>query len=95
MMQIGAAGASARAASTCACGRPLHYSDPHIQALVQDQVDELGENILISTRDRTWSVPRHYIALHGIKAWELETLGFPEVPCHRAQVPGVRDQEKP
>lgn len=76
----GAEGASARAASTCACGRPLHYSDSRIQALVQDQVDKLGEDILVSTRGRTWSVPRHYIALHGIKAAEIESLGFPEVP---------------
>ena len=32
--------------------------------------------------DRAWLVPRHYIALHGLKAWELPGLGFQEVqPC--------------
>jgi hypothetical protein len=62
----------------CACGRSLHYSDPLLQEFVQRMVDELGENIRVTTRDRTWLVPRHYLALHGLKAWELEKLGFPE-----------------
>jgi len=63
----------------CACGKPLHYTNPLLQAIVQDFVNRLGENIRITVRDRSWMVPRHYIALHGVKAQELETLGFPEV----------------
>jgi hypothetical protein len=66
----------------CACGRPLHYRDPLLQEFVQRMVDELGENIRVTTRERTWLVPRHYLALHGLKAWELEKLGFPEVTDH-------------
>ena len=89
-----AAGAFARAASTiiarmeekdasvkmCACGKPLHYSSPVLQAMVQDFVDRLGEDINVIAGGRCWRVPRHFIALHGIKASELSKLGFPEVP---------------
>jgi len=66
----------------CACGRPLHYSDSLLQEFVQRMVDELGENIRVTTRERTWLVPRHYLALHGLKAWELPGLGFPEATDH-------------
>lgn len=63
----------------CACGKRLHYTDPLKQEMVQRLVNELGESIPVMTRGRTWLVPRHFIALHGIKAWELEKLGFPEI----------------
>ena len=63
----------------CACGKPLHYTDPVLQQMVQQCIDEFGENIYIRLGDRVWLIPRHFIALHGIKAWELEKLGFPEV----------------
>ena len=63
----------------CACGKPLHYSDPIIQQMMQELVDQRGEDIHITVRGRTWLVQRHYIALHGVKAQELERLGFPEV----------------
>lgn len=64
----------------CACGKRLHYSDPMLQAMIQRFVDDLGENIRVQVRGRIWLVPRHFIALHGLKAWEIEKLGFPEVP---------------
>jgi hypothetical protein len=63
----------------CACGKPLHYTDSVLQDLVQHLIDEHGENIRVAVKDRAWLVPRHFIALHGIKARELEKLGFPEV----------------
>jgi hypothetical protein len=63
----------------CACGRPLHYSDPSVQRRVQALVDQLGADIVVTLGDRSWSVQRHYIALHGLKATELPTLGFPMV----------------
>lgn len=63
----------------CACGKLLHYSDPEIQKMVQRFVDELGENERITVGGRAWLVPRHYLALHGLNARELPTLGFPEV----------------
>lgn len=50
---------------------------------MEDMVRRLGETILISVSGRGWIVPRHYVALHGIKASELPVLarryGFPEV----------------
>ena len=62
----------------CACGKPLHYIDPVVQELVQNLVDKQGEDIRVTANGRTWLVPRHFIALHGIKARELEKFGFPE-----------------
>jgi hypothetical protein len=66
-------------AKLCFCGKPLHYTDPAIQASVQKLVDELGESIPVTTGGRTWMVPRHYIALHGLRAKEIAGLGFEEV----------------
>jgi hypothetical protein len=58
----------------CACGQPLHYSDPAIQALVERLIARLGPEIPVQVGARAWRVPRHYIALHGLKAWELPAL---------------------
>jgi hypothetical protein len=66
-------------AQFCACGRLLHYSDKTMEATVQAMSDELGEDITVTVGDRAWSVQRHYIALHGLKAAEISTLGFKEV----------------
>lgn len=61
----------------CHCGKPLHYTDKTKQARVQELVDKLGEFIPVTVpRKGTWLVQRHYIALHGTKAEEIETLGF-------------------
>ena len=63
----------------CHCGRPLHYTDPAIEAMVRMLIRELGEYIKITVDGRTWLVQRHYIALHGIKGSELPDLGFQEI----------------
>ena len=64
----------------CHCGRPLHYSDPEIQKLVEKIIAEKGEFVPIKVLGgRAWKVPRHFIALHGIRAWEIPTLGFEEI----------------
>ena len=63
----------------CPCGRPLHYGDPGIQAIMEEFVARRGADIPITIDGRTWLVSRHYIALHGVKASELPHLGFPEV----------------
>ncbi len=56
----------------CACGQPLHYTDPEAQAAVEHLVEKLGEFQPITVLGYgTWLVQRHYIALHGIKAAEL------------------------
>jgi hypothetical protein len=63
----------------CHCGRFLHYSDPEAERDVQAIVDRLGETIVITIGQRSWRVPRHYVALHGVKAQELPDLGFEEI----------------
>ncbi len=69
-------------AELCHCGRPLHYSDPEIRRVVDALVGEYGEYVPVTVtypEPRTFLVPRHYIALHGLKGWEVRTLGFEEV----------------
>jgi hypothetical protein len=63
----------------CPCGRRLHYPDPAVRAFVEGLVEDLGPSILVRCQGRLWRVDRHFIALHGLKASELPTLGFPEV----------------
>jgi len=58
----------------CACGRPLHYTDPAVQATVDRLVRAKGEYIEVECQGRRYSVQRHYIALHGLKAADLEEL---------------------
>jgi hypothetical protein len=65
----------------CRCGKPwLHYNSPEIQRVVEELVAKHGEFIPVRNGEgRCWLVPRHYIALHGIKEQELATLGFEEI----------------
>jgi hypothetical protein len=63
----------------CHCGKPLHYSDPRIQAMVEELVQVKGQTIVVTIGKRSWRVQRHYIALHGIRGWELPGLGFEEI----------------
>jgi hypothetical protein len=63
----------------CACGRPLHYENDTIREQMEQLVAENGEHIKVTRQSRTWLVPRHYIALHGLNAEELPFLGFEEV----------------
>jgi hypothetical protein len=69
----------------CPCGEPLHYSKPAIRDMVKRFVAELGPTQPITVPGvGAWMVPRHYIALHGVKADEWATiarrLGFEEIP---------------
>jgi len=66
-------------AELCYCGLPLHYTDPEIQRSVERLVRELGTHTRVTVSGRTWLVPRHYIALHGLRAAELPMLGFEEI----------------
>lgn len=66
-------------AAMCPCGRPLHYNNSETQATVELLIAALGPTIRVTVGGRTWAVPRHYIALHGLKAVELPFLGFEEV----------------
>jgi hypothetical protein len=63
----------------CHCGEPLHYLDKVNERTVLELVAEKGEFVDVTTPEGTWRVQRHYIALHGLRAWELPTLGFEQV----------------
>lgn len=64
----------------CRCGKPeLHYNDAGIQWQMEELVQRFGEHITIEVGLRKWLVPRHYVALHGVRAIDLPTLGFPEI----------------
>ena len=67
----------------CACGQRLHYQDPANYAKVAALVRELGSDLPVTVGRRTWMVPRHFIALHGLRAADLPELaliyGFTEV----------------
>lgn len=63
----------------CFCGQPLHYSSERLRKLVEDLIAIHGPDLPVRVGGRTWLVPRHYVALHGVKAMELPFLGFQEV----------------
>lgn len=67
----------------CACGQPLHYTSDLAEAYVRAQVTKLGETVLVTTFNGSWKVPRHYIALHGLKEVELPAFaikyGWPKI----------------
>jgi hypothetical protein len=63
----------------CHCGKPLHYRNECLRQAVQKLIDAQGPFVRVRVMNRTWLVQRHYIALHGIKAAELPSLGFEEV----------------
>jgi hypothetical protein len=63
----------------CHCGRPLHYKVPSIETRLLKLIDELGEFCKVTARGRTWLVPRHYVALHGLSSSKIESLGFREL----------------
>jgi hypothetical protein len=42
--------------------------------VVEEAVSRLGPDVVVTGPDGSYSVQRHYIALHGLKTCELETL---------------------
>jgi hypothetical protein len=63
----------------CLCGRPLHYKNAYERRQVERIIDRFGEFINVKAGAKTYRVPRHYIALHGLKDKDLAALGFEEV----------------
>jgi len=66
----------------CHCGKPLHYGPniAHLKPQVDKIVEKFGPTVDIKVDGgKTYRVQRHYIALHGIRAQDLASLGFPEV----------------
>jgi hypothetical protein len=60
----------------CYCGNPLHYTDENLKKQVEDMIKKLGTHIDIVCMNKTYRVPRHFIALHGLNACDLDILGF-------------------
>lgn len=58
----------------CACGKPLHYTDPQKRLYVEEQISRQGADLVVTVGTRQWKVPRHFIALHGLIADELPEL---------------------
>ena len=64
----------------CACGQPLHYTSAVVRGIVETYIMRYGPTVVVSHGDKRYRVPRHYLALHGLRAADLDALGFPEVP---------------
>lgn len=59
----------------CPCGLPLHYISPRVQRYVEEMIVKHGPTIVVTLEGGgRFDVNRHYIALHGLKAQELESL---------------------
>lgn len=60
------------ATETCACGQPLHYTNPRVEAMIRELIALVGDEMIeVSVRGRRFKVQRHYIALHGLNAQDL------------------------
>ena len=66
----------------CACGQPLHYADLKLRREIEQTIARTGAELLVACGQRTWIVPRHYLALHPTKPIDLPNLRFPEVLDH-------------
>lgn len=72
-------------ADLCACGQPLHYTNAATETYIKAMIRKLGECVQVRMLDGddVYLVPRHYIALHGIKGRTLpavaEQYGFKKV----------------
>lgn len=61
----------------CYCGIPLHYTDPFIENQVKQLVSKYGEMVIVTNHlGENFNVPRHYVALHGLREENLSKLGF-------------------
>ena len=68
----------------CACGKPLHYTNPDYQQNVEKLIEQLGEEIRVDLiPNEVYMIPRHYISLHGLKGNEIKEVakkyGFKKV----------------
>lgn len=59
----------------CPCGKPLHYNNPDYQQNVEKLIQQLGVDIKVDIiPGEIYLIPRHYIALHGLKANEIKQI---------------------
>lgn len=76
------------ASAMCHCGRPLHYADRAMRYWMDVVVANLGPYYEVHSNGRLWRVPHHYIALHGIRADTIHTLGFDDITDPSGEVRG-------
>jgi hypothetical protein len=50
------------------------YTDPSIEEFVENLCKEKGYEVEVHTPSGNWLVPRHFIALYGLKSYELPNL---------------------
>ena len=60
----------------CACGKPLHYVNKDVEKIVRRYAEKLGEMVEVTAPSGTFLVQRHYIALHGVEAKDLNRLAI-------------------
>ena len=60
----------------CACGEPLHYINKDVEGIIKHYAEEFGEMVEITASSGTFLVQRHYIALHGVEAKDLDRLAI-------------------
>ena len=58
----------------CPCGEPLHYLSLEAWESVNRLIVEHGYTINVQVGEVAYAVPRHYIALHGLRAAEVPEL---------------------
>lgn len=72
--------ADATMTQSCHCGQPLHYSSQQAFEEIQRLVNQYGETIRVTVPGAgTFAVPRHFIALHGLKGHQIDQMGFERV----------------
>jgi hypothetical protein len=50
-----------------------------LKATVESLIRQAGWFVTVTVGDRSWKVPRHYIALHPLCGADLPDLGFEEI----------------
>lgn len=65
----------------CPCGELLHYPHPPLREFVERMIDTFGPTQAVTRAGRTWVVPRHFTALHGLRnlPQDAARYGFEEV----------------
>lgn len=68
----------------CPCGNQHEYVSEEKERLVESLIEKVGEDIVVtvlldSGEEQKFKIPRRYIVFHGLKAREVESLGFPRV----------------
>lgn len=59
----------------CPCGQSLHYTDKRVEETIALLIEREGEMVTVLVDNQhEYEVSRHFIALHGLRAQDLEAL---------------------